>query len=122
MGEPDSEQLDGDLVVAALAGSQQAYAGLLKRYERPVFSIVVRIVRDRAEAEEVAQEAFLKAFRNLESYDQGRKFSSWLFKIAHNSAIDLLRRRRLQTVPIETPGEDDRDLLARIADEAAEDP
>ena len=117
MGEADS-----DLVAASLGGSQQAYADLLRRYERPVFSLVLRIVRDRADAEEIAQEAFLKAFRNLRSWDPERRFSSWLFKIANNTAIDRLRRRRLATVPLEASDDADRGVIDRTADATSEDP
>lgn len=111
------------MVAAALRGSEEAYAELVRRYERPVWSLVVRMVRDEAVAEELAQEAFLKAFQALGSYDPGRKFSSWLFKIAHNTALDHLRRRQLATVPIEPAGEDDeRSLAERLADTATRDP
>ena len=86
---------DRRLVEQALAGSERAYHDLVKRYERPVFSVILRMVRDRALAEDLAQETFLKAFRSLASYDRSRKLSSWLFTIAHNAAIDHLRRKRL---------------------------
>lgn len=95
----------------ALAGSQEAYRRLLVQYERPVFSVIVRMVRDAALAEDLTQETFIKAFRALGSFDRRRKFSSWLFKIAHNSAIDALRRKRVATVPLESPDRDGPDLL-----------
>jgi RNA polymerase sigma-70 factor (ECF subfamily) len=60
------------------------------------------MVRNRALAEELAQDVFIKAYTRLASYDRTRKFSSWLFKVAHNTAIDHLRRRQLDTVPLET--------------------
>lgn len=99
---------DTEVVAEALEGSEDAYHELVRRYERPVFSLVVRMVRDRPTAEDLTQEAFVKAFSNLESYDPGRKLSSWLFKIAHNATIDHLRRRRVDTVPLEaSPDEGD---------------
>jgi RNA polymerase sigma-70 factor (ECF subfamily) len=107
---------DSELVVATLRGSQEAYGTLVVRYERPIVGLVLRMVRNRAIAEELAQEVFVKAYNRLETYDQGRKFSSWLFKIAHNSTIDHLRRRRIDTVPLETPDEESQ-LLATMADE-----
>lgn len=106
---------DATLVAAALAGSQDAYADLLERYQRPVFGLVLRLVRDRGLAEDLAQEAFLKAFRALGSFQRDRKFSSWLFKIAHNTAIDRLRRREVDTVPLETPEREGPDLLDSLA-------
>jgi len=117
---PASEDID--LVKLALAGSQDAYRDLLVRYQRPVLSLIRRMVRQPSLAEDLAQEAFLKAFRALESFDQRRKFSSWLFKIAHNTAIVQLRRRQLDTVPLETPNPDEPDLVAVLPDSSTETP
>lgn len=119
-GNPAPEDLD--LVQRALAGSQDAYRDLLLRYQRPVLSLIRRMVRNSSQAEDLAQEVFLKAFRALKSYDQGRKFSSWLFKIAHNTAIDQLRRKELITVPLETPDQNEPDLVAMLPDASAETP
>lgn len=105
---------DGELVAAALGGSQDAYRELLRRFERPVYSLVVRMVRDPSVAEDLAQEAFVKAFRRLDTYDRGRKFSSWLFKIAHNTTLDHLRRRELPTVPLEKPADEEGGGLASV--------
>jgi RNA polymerase sigma-70 factor (ECF subfamily) len=93
---------DEQLVVEALDGSQPAYRELVHRYERPVFNLVIRIVRNRELAEDLSQDAFVKAFTRLETYrsEQG-KFSNWLFKIAHNTCLDHLRRGRLSTVSLE---------------------
>ena len=93
------------LVRTALAGRQDAYAELLQRYERPVFNVIVRLVQDPGVAEEIAQETFLKAFRRLDTFDQRRSFSAWLLRIAHNTAIDALRRRGPHTLSLDTgPG------------------
>jgi len=92
---------DKDLVVFARSGSEQAYRELLERYQRPVFSLVYRMVRDRETAEDLAQETFVKVFNNLESYNPKFKFSSWIFKIATNLTIDTLRRKELQTVSLD---------------------
>lgn len=119
-GKPDPE--DVELVRQAMAGSQQAYTLIVTRYQRPVFSLVRRMVGDSAVAEDVAQEVFLKAFRALESFDQRKKFSSWLFKIAHNSAIDQLRRRQVDTIALETTDSEQPDLVAVIADSSSESP
>ncbi len=85
----------------ALSGRERAFRTLLARYERPVFSLVLRMVRDRTLAEDLAQEAFIKAFHALKSYDPRYKFSSWIFKIANNLTIDHLRRRKLDTISID---------------------
>ena len=92
---------DDRLVRDALAGRQDVYAGLVRRYERPVFHVIARLVRDPGVTEELAQETFLKAFRRLGTFDQRRGFSPWLLRIAHNTAIDALRRRGLQTIDID---------------------
>lgn len=115
---------DQDLVAAVLEGSEPAFRELVVRFERPVFSLIARMVGDRALAEDLAQETFLKAYRALASYDAGRKFSSWLFKIAHNATIDHLRRRDLDTVPLEaSPDDEDGSDLARVlADPASRGP
>lgn len=85
---------DAQLVVHALAGSQPAFQEIVRRYQRPVHNLTLRIVRDPALAEDLAQETFLKAFRSLGSFDTARRFSSWILRIAHNGALDALRRRR----------------------------
>ncbi len=113
---------DIELVQQALAGSETAYSDLLGRFQRPVFSLVRRMVGDPGLAEDLAQEVFLKAFRALASYDQNRKFSSWLFKIAHNTAIDYLRKKKLNTVALETSDSDEPDLVAIIPDNSSESP
>ena len=96
--EPDVP--DATLAKQAAEGSQRAFRELLNRYEKPVFSIVYRMVRDRALAEDLAQEAFIRAFQAIGRYNPRYKFSSWIFKIAHNLTIDHLRRKRLKTVSI----------------------
>jgi RNA polymerase sigma-70 factor (ECF subfamily) len=93
-------------VERALGGSEEAYRHLLEQYQRPVFSVIVRMVRDYGLAEDLTQETFIKAFRALDSFDRKRKFSSWLFSIAHNTTIDHLRRKQVPTVSLEPAGDD----------------
>lgn len=92
---------DPAVVIEARKGSEAAYRELLSRYERPVFSLIFRMVRDRETAEDLSQETFVKVLNNLDRYSPEFKFSSWLFKIANNLTIDHLRRRRLDTISIE---------------------
>ena len=82
----------------AQAGSQPAFQEIVRRYQRPVFNLVVRIVRDPALAEDIAQETFLKTFRSLPTYDPDRRFSSWILRIANNAALDAIRRKRVDPV------------------------
>ena len=92
---------DQEVVVLAKDGRDAAYRELVRRYERPVFSLVYRMVRDRELAEDLAQETFVKALNAIESYRPEFKFSSWIFKIANNAAIDHLRRRELDTLSLD---------------------
>lgn len=117
-----SEPSDTELVVRTLDGSQAAFGELVRRYERPIVGLILRMVRDRGVAEELAQDVFVKAYDRLETYDQRRKFSSWLFKVAHNATIDHLRRRRIDTVPLETPQSDDAQLADVLPASDAERP
>ncbi len=91
---------DRDLAALAAQGRESAYRELLSRYERPVFSLVFRMVRDRNTAEDLAQEAFIRAFNAIDSYNPSYKFSNWIFKIANNHTIDFLRKRKLDTISI----------------------
>jgi len=113
---------DPELVRQTLAGSQEAFRELVVRFERPVFGLVVRMVGDPDVAEDLAQDVFIKAYRALRSYDPSRKFASWLFKIAHNATIDHLRRAAPDAVPLEGDDDEGGDLLATLADGAAESP
>ncbi|HXG72134.1 MAG TPA: sigma-70 family RNA polymerase sigma factor [Gemmatimonadaceae bacterium] len=92
---------DQQVVVCAQQGREDAYRELISRYERPVFSLVFRMVRDRETAEDLAQETFIKVLNNIDRYRPEFKFSSWLFKIANNITIDHLRRRQLDTISME---------------------
>jgi RNA polymerase sigma-70 factor (ECF subfamily) len=92
---------DQQVVVYAQQGREDAYRELIARYERPVFSLIFRMVRDNETAEDLAQETFIKVLNNIDRYLPEFKFSSWLFKIANNITIDYLRRRQLDTVSLE---------------------
>ncbi len=112
---------DTELVARALGGSADAFRLLVERYQRPILSLIARMVDDRSLAEDLAQETFVKAYRKLGTFDPNRKLSSWLFKIAHNTTLDHLRRGRLETVNLEatTAGGDESWEVLR-ADEAEE--
>jgi RNA polymerase sigma-70 factor (ECF subfamily) len=106
---------DGELARQALAGSQQAYRMLVTRYASAAVNMAARLVHDRALAEDLAQEAFVRAFARLKSYDPERRFSAWFFQVLRNIVIDHLRRRRIAAVSLdelraggypEPPGDD----------------
>ena len=91
---------DKALAAKVSGGDERAFRELMTRYEKPVFSLVYRMVRDRGLAEDLAQETFIRAYTNIGSYNPSYKFSSWIFKIGHNLTIDHLRKKRLDTVSI----------------------
>jgi RNA polymerase sigma-70 factor (ECF subfamily) len=92
---------DADVVVLAQQGREAAFRELVRRYERPVFSLIYRMVRDRETAEDLAQETFIKVLNHIDRYRPEFKLSSWLFKIANNVAIDHLRKRHVDTVSMD---------------------
>ena len=92
---------DADVVKLAQQGREAAFRELLRRYERPVFSLIFRMVRDREISEDLAQDTFIKVLNHIDRYRPEFKLSSWLFKIANNVAIDHLRKRHLETVSID---------------------
>jgi RNA polymerase sigma-70 factor (ECF subfamily) len=92
---------DAELVQQALAGSQAAYHALASRYATPAVNFATRMVQDPALAEDLAQEAFARAFAHLSSYDPRRRFISWFFQILHNLTVDHLRRKRPVTASLD---------------------
>ena len=92
---------DQDIVARAREGSEKAYRELIGRYERPVFSLIYRLVRDREKAEDLAQDTFIKVLNAIDRYDPSFKFSSWIFKIAHNTALDHLRKKVPETLSLD---------------------
>src|SRR5574341_548254 len=92
---------DQQVVAWAVEGHEAAFRELVRRYERPVFSLLYRMVRDRALAEDLAQETFIKVLNGMKSYRPEFKFSSWIFKIANNAGIDYLRRKSLDTLSLD---------------------
>jgi len=107
---------DAQLVARALHGSQDAYRELVERHGRAVLNLVARMVREGGVAEELAQDAFVKAFSALRSFDPSYKFSNWILRIAHNTAIDHLRRARPDMVSFdaEAPGHGLADALVDV--------
>lgn len=92
---------DADLVSLAQEGREAAYRELVRRYERPVYSLIFRMVRNREVSEDLAQDTFIKVLNHIDKYRPEFKLSSWLFKIANNVAIDHLRKRQLDTISID---------------------
>ncbi len=92
---------DRACVEAARQGDHGAFAQLVERYQRPVYSLASRMLGNSRDAEDAAQEVFLKAYRSLRAYDPSRPFSTWLLAVAAHHCIDRLRRRRIQAVSLD---------------------
>lgn len=94
-----------ELIAAARQGDQQAYARLMRSYKHMVYTVCMRVLRNREEAEEATQDSFVKAFRNLGAYQGGARFSTWLYSIAYRTALSALRTRRPGSVDLEATPE-----------------
>ncbi|MEM7381341.1 MAG: sigma-70 family RNA polymerase sigma factor [Bacteroidota bacterium] len=102
-----SQNLDQHYIEQALNGDTKAYAVLIDRYKHMVYTMAAQIVKNKEDAEEVAQDVFLKAFKALNSYKGDAKFSTWLYKIAYYRSLDYLkkRQRRINTTAIDVSRE-----------------
>lgn len=101
---------DIELVEAARKGSEKAYADLMRRYKDTIYFMLLKMVNNRTDAEDLTIEAFGKAFTNIHQYTPQYAFSTWLFRIASNNAIDFMRKKRAVTVPLEQTSSGDRNV------------
>lgn len=92
---------DIELIDQVLAGNQAAYADLVKRHQRFVFTLAMRFAKGREDAEEIAQDCFIKAYRSLGSFQRQSKFSTWLYSIVYTTAMTFLRKKRVGTDSID---------------------
>src|SRR5580698_8519326 len=96
-----SKLSDIELIEQTLAGNQQAYADLVKRHQRFVFTLAMRFAKGREDAEEIAQDCFVKTYRSLASFQGQSKFSTWLYSIVYTTAMTFLRKKRVDTDSID---------------------
>lgn len=96
-----SKLSDIELIEQVLAGNQAAYADLVKRHQRFIFTLALRFSKNREDAEEIAQDCFVKAYRSLASFQKQSKFSTWLYSIVYTTAMTFLRKKRLDTDSID---------------------
>jgi RNA polymerase sigma-70 factor (ECF subfamily) len=96
------ELSDAELVSTAISGGEASFEELVRRYQRPIVSYVYRMLADYDLSLDVTQEVFIKVYNSLERYSCDYKFSTWLYRIAHNAAIDHLRRNSVNTQSLET--------------------
>ncbi|HMG06991.1 MAG TPA: sigma-70 family RNA polymerase sigma factor [Mucilaginibacter sp.] len=104
-----SKLSDIELIEQTLAGNQSAYADLIKRHQRFVFTLAMRFAKGREDAEEIAQDCFIKAYRSLASFQGQSKFSTWLYSIVYTTAMTFLRKKRITTDSI-----DDEDTYIQV--------
>ncbi|MCC8409503.1 sigma-70 family RNA polymerase sigma factor [Mucilaginibacter sp. UR6-1] len=95
---------DIELIEQSLTGDQSAYAELIRRNQRFVFTLALRFTKNREDAEEVAQDCFVKAYRNLQAFQGQSKFSTWLYSIVYTTAMTHLRKKRIATDSIDDEG------------------
>ena len=94
------KETDLALITAVLAGQTAEYAVLVKRHQRFVFTLAMRFAKNREDAEEIAQDCFVKAYRALGTFKQTSKFTTWLYTITYTTAMTFLRKKRLDTSSI----------------------
>ena len=112
---------DEALIAAALNGSAYAWEKLVKRYETQIFNYSVRLTGNSSDAMDLMQEVFLGVYRNLHRFRGDAKFSSWIFRIAHNKAVDMNRRRRLMSNQLRT-NDDEFDILDILPGDTGNEP
>ncbi|WP_299290647.1 sigma-70 family RNA polymerase sigma factor [uncultured Mucilaginibacter sp.] len=91
------ELTDIELINLVLAGNQSAYANLVKRHQRYAFTLALRFTKSREDAEEIAQDGFVKAYKSLSAFQQQSKFTTWLYSIVYTTAMTFLRKKQLKT-------------------------
>jgi RNA polymerase sigma-70 factor (ECF subfamily) len=117
----DSREEDSRLIQKAIRGDDLAYKRLMQKYHDAIFNFIFRMVHDREQVEDLTQEAFIKAFSSLKSFNEEYAFSTWLYKIATNNCIDYIRKRKLQMYSINKPIESrDSDFTFELPDESYE--
>src|SRR3569832_1878504 len=109
-----SKLSDIELIEQTEAGDQAAYADLVKRHQRFVFTLAMRFCKCREDAEEVSQDCFIKAYRSLSSFQGQAKFSTWLYSIVYTTAMTFLRKKRVDTDSI-----DDENMYIQLEDQSS---
>lgn len=90
-------------IARALAGDERAYTEILNRYQDQIYHFIYRMVKNAAQAQDLTQETFIKAFRALATFNSDYAFSTWLYKIAANNCIDFFRKKKLKTFSLDVP-------------------
>jgi RNA polymerase sigma-70 factor (ECF subfamily) len=113
---------DDDLVKLSKAGDEQAFGDLMVRYQSKIYRLARRMTETDEDAEDVLQEAFIKAFRSLQSFKGRSKFSTWLYRITVNLALMKLRRKKLNALSLDEPVTTDEGSVQRDVEDVTPDP
>ena len=97
---------DLELISSAISGREVGFEGLVRRYQRPITGYIFRMLGDYEASLDVSQEVFIKVYNSLSRYSSEYKFSTWLYRIAHNAAIDHMRRNSVSPQSLETENSD----------------
>jgi len=112
------DQSEVNLILRALEGDESAYGSLLNSYKPRIFSYVYRTIRNYHDAEDITLNTFVKCFKSLPSFDRTKTFSTWIYTIAHNTALDFLRKNKKEYEHV-----DDREIeTLEIADTKSDEP
>jgi len=106
----ENKQLD-HILERAIRGDRSALAYLVKKYRDLAYTVAIRVVANREDAEEVVQDAFLKAFASLREFRRAAKFSTWLYRIVYNTALTKIGQRKMQRVDLDSQDENARELI-----------
>ncbi len=108
-------QTDTELIDMVLNGNTAAFSQLVSRHQRYVFSLTMRFTKSREDAEEIAQDCFVKAYRSLAGFQRASKFTTWLYGIAYHTSMTFLRKKRLDISSM-----DDEDTFLQVEDTASD--
>lgn len=116
----ESSREDDVLVKRAIGGDEKAYTELVEKYQRALYFHILKMIKDKEQVNDLVQEAFVKAFDNLNTYSTNYAFSTWLYRIATNHTIDYLRKKKLKTLSIDEPMKTrDGEMQMQLEDESA---
>ncbi len=97
---PEQEPTDEQVVARIQNGEAEMFEVVVARYEPKLKRYASKFIKSHTDTEDLLQDVFIKAYRNIQSFDTSRKFSSWIYRIAHNEFINFIKKRRIETVPI----------------------
>ncbi|GHV58234.1 DNA-directed RNA polymerase sigma-70 factor [Bacteroidia bacterium] len=99
------------------AGNRQAFTGIVSKYQSKLFTIILKIIDNREDAEDILQEVFIKVFKSLEQFKGEAEFSTWLYRVAYNTTLSELRKRKLVFIPITDKVSTENEPIHESADE-----